>query len=340
MRPAVRAIPTFGTFIVTEPEIDSKSKGPAIWIVLASPFDHTVGFVGMLGRRPMPDPMWKQIAEDLRRKIEAGDLGRDGKPLPTELELQAEYSASRNTVRDAIKWLVTRGLVYTRSGQGTFVARKIDPFVTRLSTEMAPSVAHDTTAGYASEVTSRLRMPHLSVPRIEIQRAEGTAATELRLPDDANVVSRHQQRFIDGVPYSLQTTFYPMSLVERGATRLIQADDITDGAVGYIKEAIGVEQVGWIQRIIVRAPDATETAFFSLPDVGPIAVFEITTTGYDKRGQPIRTTVTTYPADRNQFVMVSGKVPEEDAAFEAARQPARADASANLNSAGPKESKE
>jgi GntR family transcriptional regulator len=259
----------------------------------------------------MHDPMWKQIAEDLRQKIEAGELGRDGKPLPTELELQAEYNASRNTVRDAVKWLVTRGMVYTRSGQGTFVTQKIDPFVTRLSSDRTPFVGDDTTAAYASEVASRLRRPEVSVPRIEIQRPTGIAASELQLPADASVVSRHQQRLIDGLPYSLQTTFYPMRLVELGAIRLIQAVDIVEGAVGYIKAAIGIEQVGWRERIVVRVPDANETGFFNLPDDGRIAVLEFARTGNDQTGEPIRVTITTYPADRNQFVMTSGKVPDE-----------------------------
>jgi GntR family transcriptional regulator len=281
----------------------------------------------------MPDPMWKQIAEDLRQKIEAGELGGEGKALPTELELQAEYGASRNTVRDAIKWLVTRGLVYTRSGQGTFVSQKIDPFITRLSSKIGPSVIEDATLGYASEVASLLRRPDVSVPRIEIQRAAGLPATELRLPESASVVSRHQQRFIDGLPYSLQTTFYPMQLVERGAARLIQAEDIEEGAVGYIKEAIGVEQVGWRQRIVVRVPDTAEVAFFNLPDDGRIAVIEFITTGYEEDGRPIRATVTTYPADRNQFVMTSGKVPK-DASVEAAQLPGLDDQRGDTESAG------
>ena len=270
----------------------------------------------------MPDPMWKQIAEDLRQKIEAGETGRDGQPLPTELELQAEYSASRNTVRDAVKWLVARGMVYTRSGQGTFVTQKIDPFVTRLSSDQTPFVGDDTTAAYASEVASRLRRPDVSVPRIEIQRATGVLAGELQITSDASVVSRHQQRFIDSLPYSLQTTFYPMRLVELGAIRLIQAEDIAEGAVGYIKAAIGIEQVGWRERIVVRVPDANETAFFNLPDDGRIAVLQFARTGYDETGQPIRLTITTYPADRNQFVMTSGSVPDEQPV--PADQPVRA----------------
>ncbi len=50
--------------------------------------------------------------------------------------------------------------------------------------------------------------------------------TRSRSRADAHVVSRHQQRFIDDMPWSLQTSYYPMTLVEQGATRLIQATDI------------------------------------------------------------------------------------------------------------------
>ena len=56
-------------------------------------------------------------------------------------------------------------------------------------------------------------------------------------------------------------------------------------------------------------------------DDGRIAVIEIIRTGYDESGQPFRVTITTYPADRNQFVMTAGEVPmkppEPDEAGEA-----------------------
>ena len=67
----------------------------------------------------MADPMYRQIAEDLRTRIEAGELA-PGSQLPTELELRERYNASRNTVREAIKWLTPLGLVEVRPGQGTF----------------------------------------------------------------------------------------------------------------------------------------------------------------------------------------------------------------------------
>jgi GntR family transcriptional regulator len=259
----------------------------------------------------MAVPMWRQIADDLRAKIESGELGSEGKPLPTELELQDHYDASRNTVRDAIKWLVGLGLVYTRSGKGTFVDRKPDPFVTRFGDRQ--SGAEESTA-FEVAVRDQSRKPKVSDPRVEIQQSGDNrlAASELRLPAGASMVSRHQQRLIDGDSYSLQTTFYPMSLVEAGAVRLIQAKDIPEGAVAHIEEAVGIKQAGWRDRITVRLPDANEVSFFDLPDDGRVAVVEIVRTGFDQTGQPFRVTITTYPADRNQFVLESGDVPRQE----------------------------
>ena len=105
----------------------------------------------------MAEPMYRQIADDLQRKIEAGELKRGGQ-LPTEMDLRDQYEASRNTVRDAIKWLSTRGLVETRPGQGTFVIERITPFVTTLTGE--PHGGDE--AIYIAEVEASSRTPVIS----------------------------------------------------------------------------------------------------------------------------------------------------------------------------------
>jgi GntR family transcriptional regulator len=253
----------------------------------------------------VPDPIYRRIADDLRQKIESGVLA-DGSQLPTEIELKEQYDASRNTVRDAVKWLISLGLVETRPGQGTFVVEKLKPFITTLDSESGVGGEGDV---YATVAKASNRRAEDSPPRIEIQGASGRIAAELDIPEGTQVVLRNQQRLIDGKPYSLQTTFYPMSLVNQGATRLIVAEDIENGAVRYLEDALSVKQAGWSDRITVRAPDANEAAFFKIPEDGRIAVFETLRTGYDQHGKPLRLTITAYPADRNQFVMNVGDVP-------------------------------
>jgi GntR family transcriptional regulator len=253
--------------------------------------------------------MYRRIAEDLRSQIEAGVLAR-GAQLPTEIELRDQYEASRNTVRDAIKWLITRGLIETRPGQGTFVVEQITPFVTTLTGDPETGFGGGEDDIYDLEVKANRREPTASVPRVEIQQACVTAA-ELQLGQGSTVVSRHQQRFIGGTPWSLQTSFYPMSFVARGASRLTEPTDIAQGTVSYLRETLGVDQAGWRDMIAVRAPNQVETFFFRLPDDGRVPVIETRRTTFDSGGTPVRLTISVYPADRNQFAVNVGKVPAD-----------------------------
>jgi GntR family transcriptional regulator len=256
----------------------------------------------------MSNPMYRQIAEDLRAQIESGAL-RPGQQLSTELELRERYNASRNTVRDAIKWLTTLGLVETRPGQGTFVVEKIDPFVTTLSGD--PSRAGATEgASYRSEVTKRNRVAENSPIQLEIQQAPESIAAGLWVPEGTEVVSRHEKRHIDGTPWSMQTSYYPMEFVERGARSLLSSQDILEGTTEYLRESIGIKQVGYRDWITVRAPNAAEADFFKLSPDGRVPVYEIFRTAFDGNGQPMRLTVTVCPADRNQFIVDGGQVPE------------------------------
>ena len=279
----------------------------------------------------MPEPMYKRVAEDLRSKIESAQIA-PGSQLPTELELMEDYgerfgdssgrasTISRNTVRDAIKLLVARGLVVTRPGKGTFVVRKIDPFVSTLSGN--PEIGRETVRymsevdRYASEVEESGRKPDVTVPRVEVQPASGRVASHLGLDEGAMVICRYQERSIDETPWSLQTTFYPMEWVTQGgANRLLIAENITDGIVGYVEDTLGVKQVGLHDLITARVANGHEVAFFDLPEDGQVAVFEVSRVGFDEQGRPLRLTVTVYPADRNYLAYDEGQVPANVAAL-------------------------
>jgi DNA-binding GntR family transcriptional regulator len=253
----------------------------------------------------MPEPLYRQIADDLRSKIESGELAQ-GSQLATESELKDQYNASRNTVRDAIKWLTNLGLVETRPGQGTFVVEKPTPFVTTL-TGAVVDPGEETV--YLAEVAASGRMPTNSPPQVEIQLATGAVARALHLDEGAQVVSRHQERSIDDTPWSLQTTFYPMSLVQRGATKLILPTNIDEGAMAYLAREFDLKQVGYRDTISVRPPYENEARFFKLSADGRISVFEIHRLGFDGDGSRIRLSITVYPADRNRFRVDVGKVP-------------------------------
>jgi GntR family transcriptional regulator len=259
----------------------------------------------------MANPMYRQIADDLRTQIESGAL-KPGQQLWTEIELRDRYGASRNTVRDAIKWLTTLGLIETRPGQGTFVTREITPYVTTLTADQRRPAGEKIAARYGeveeSETEGR-RVFSTSDVQVEIQKASAVISEKLRLPEGSSVISRHQKRYIDGIPWSLQTSFYPRAFVANGADLLLIADDIPEGTVAYLAETLGLRQVGYRDLITARAADPTEAMFFGLPRDGRIGVFEILSTAFDQTGAPMRLTVTVYPTDRNQFVVDVGDMP-------------------------------
>lgn len=64
-----------------------------------------------------PRGTYRQIADDLRRRIRAGDLS-PGALMPSELALVNEHGVSRGTVRSALSLLVAEGLIEVVRGQG------------------------------------------------------------------------------------------------------------------------------------------------------------------------------------------------------------------------------
>lgn len=255
----------------------------------------------------MPERKYRDIAARLESMITSGELVA-GERLPPDAALVKKYKVSRNTIRLAIQFLLTRGVLEKETGGGTLVRKKIDPFRTVVSTDTGFGGFEG--AAYASDVEASNRRPAVGTPRVEIQEASGDIASALNLSKGASVVVRHQERFIDDDLWSIQTSFYPLAFAEKGARLLLVAKDLPEGTRKYLDETIGIKEIGSRDRMTVRAPTTGESASFNLPEDGRIAVFETRQRGVDDDGKPVRVTVTIYPSDRNTFSMVTGELAE------------------------------
>lgn len=69
-----------------------------------------------------PIPLYHQLAEELKEKIQSGRLPPHAL-ISSETELCKKYGVSRGTVRQAMFGLIRDGLVYRKPGQGTFVTK-------------------------------------------------------------------------------------------------------------------------------------------------------------------------------------------------------------------------
>lgn len=254
----------------------------------------------------MTGPLYRQIADHLRHMIESGDL-EAGERIPTEDQLMATYHASRNTVRGGLKELTTRGLVHTIHGKGTFVSKLVQPIVITLTSDPETGRGGGEGRLYTAEVAASGRHLAINAPEVRLERAGSVLANALQIPEGNEVIVRHQNGYVDDVPWSRQTSYYPRSLQAR-APRLLDTGDFNEGVVAYFAE-LGIEQYGYQDAIDWRAPNEIETAFFGLPGDGHIQVVEIRRLAFDQNENRVRLTVTVYRADRNRFVINVGRVP-------------------------------
>lgn len=74
--------------------------------------------------RENAQPLQAQVADDIRRRIAAGEFGAGAK-LPPLRALTAEYDVAEMTVHAAIRELQRQGIVISSRGRGTFVSDDI-----------------------------------------------------------------------------------------------------------------------------------------------------------------------------------------------------------------------
>ena len=110
---------------------------------------------------------YRTLAAQIRNAIRNGEYA-DGRQLPTEEQLVASYSVSRQTVRRAMQDLVSEGIIYRVAGRGTYPVAEQDRYVNHFgSVEELMALSLDTECEVVSplqhrvdvETASRLRLP-------------------------------------------------------------------------------------------------------------------------------------------------------------------------------------
>jgi len=81
---------------------------------------------------PVGRPAYQQVADDLRRKIAAGELAV-GSAIPSTAQLTRTYGVSSTVVRAAVNRLRADGLLLGQPGKGVFVRSKPDAVARQVS---------------------------------------------------------------------------------------------------------------------------------------------------------------------------------------------------------------
>jgi GntR family transcriptional regulator len=194
------------------------------------------------------------VADVLRHQIHAGAYD-DG--LPGELELAAEFSVSRNTIRAALTVLKNEGLIDRGPRVGTRVAqRKYDH---RLDVLLG---LKETFKGYG-EVRNEVRAA-MTVA------APPSVAQRLRLQPGQQVVFVERLRYLGGLPLSLDLTYLAPDIGTEVLTHPLESNDVF-----ALVEQVSGHRLGSASLALEAIPaDAHSAAALQVPDGAALLMLE------------------------------------------------------------------
>ncbi len=227
-------------------------------------------------------PYYKQLAELLRKDIDAQQAKSEMYQLPSENELAEQHGLSRATVRHALDELARNGWIYTQKGVGSFApARRIEQDLTALV-----STTEDMRQRGWNLVTQVLDLR--SVPASEV------VASALALAAAAPVFELRRLRIVDDLPLSLQTAYLPVALCP-----MLEQDDLTGSLYRLLESRYGLRL--WTARETLRARSATneEAEALAVQSGSPVLYAERTT--YAADGQAVEYLEAVWRGDRYDF---------------------------------------
>lgn len=239
------------------------------------------------GRRRVP-PGWRspdsrreraaRVAADLRTRIASGELAA-GSRLE-EMRVAGDYSASRNTIREALDLLRREGLVERRRGVGTTV--------------LAPKYGHglDRLAGLSEALGGYGSVRNRVLLARRISRVPAEVATRLEIETTAGAVQLRRLRLLEDTPLSLDVSYLPVDI----GVPLLEEDLANRDVFALIEQTAGT-RLGSAD-VTVHAVIAT-AGIAALLDVRPhTAIFTIERLTRLADGRPVDTEVLYVRADR------------------------------------------
>jgi GntR family transcriptional regulator len=226
-----------------------------------------------------PVPLYLQIEEEVRARIEQGSLAALGQ-VPSEAELSEEFSVSRMTARKALDRLVAEGILFRRPGKGTFVApAKISH---RASTQLSFSAAME-----ALGRTHSTRVLEAAIVPIPAR-----VANHLEIDAGGQVVSLRRVRFLEDDPVAIHAAYLPVRYAG-----VLEGD--LSGSLTELMRAEGARIAD--ARDFVESVQATAEQARLLGVSAGAPLLRIEGTAYAANMEPVRYTDALYRGDRFRF---------------------------------------
>ena len=184
-----------------------------------------------MSRKPGEAPKYREIAADLRGRINSEEFAGTGR-LPSERNLRDHYNVSLMTVRQALGALKDEGILESRVGSGWYVA-EWRPIVRNAAKRLSAAQWAEGRSMWDVDIEDRAMTP--SDVQIELIDAPADVARAMDLDEGAQVWKRNRRYLVDGQFVMRATSYIPDDLA-RG-TRITQLDTGPGGIYARLREA-------------------------------------------------------------------------------------------------------
>ena len=199
-------------------------------------------------------PLWRQLHQDLVRRIAAGEFDSG---FPGEVELQHEYAVSRYTVREALRRIREAGLIDSSRGRSTRV--RAEPIEQPLGSLYS----------LYREVEAQGLEQRSEVLALE-RRVNAAAAGQLGRPAEEPLFYLERVRLAGGEPLAHDQVWLPLSLAEP-----LLGHDFTHSALyDELARVTGTRPTGGRERISAVAAEPDEAQRLGIEAGSPCFAIE------------------------------------------------------------------
>ncbi|GEO59358.1 GntR family transcriptional regulator [Companilactobacillus bobalius] len=208
----------------------------------------------------MADLVYQKIITSLKKAIDDGEYS--DMRLPDERSLAESYSVSRSSIKRALGLMADQGIIFKKRGSGTFV----NPLYLKQGSSFSYSGKN---LGITDSFNANGQKPGVKVLKFDVVHPDKDLQDNLFLKPSEFVYSFERLRFLDDVPFMIETGYIPIKLAPELSEQIA-----SESIFNYVESELGKEVNKTYLTISAQPSDEEGKELLNLSANEPVGLME------------------------------------------------------------------